>query len=160
MTEQPPDRTPVVLLEEVFPGDTNPYGTAFGGRILALMDRAAGLAASRYAHQLFVTASLDAVDFHVPIHQGEIAEVVARVIYTSRHTCGIQVEVSSLEKTRWERRPCCGGIMFMVAIGPDGSPRSVPPLEPASEADRVLWEEAAGVHRRRLERRPPRRDAP
>jgi acyl-CoA hydrolase len=157
VTESTTDRTPVALLEEVFPGDTNPYGTAFGGKILALMDRAAGLAASRYAHQHFVTASLDAVDFHAPIHQGEIAEVVAQVVYTSRHTCAIQVEVSALDGTRWERRPCCRGTMFMVAIGPDGSPRPVPPLEPASEAERRRWDEAAEVHRRRLERRQARR---
>jgi len=156
MTEHPADRAPIVLLEEVFPGDTNPYGTAFGGRILALMDRAAGLAASRFAHQNFVTASLDAVDFHAPIRQGEIAEVVAEVVYTSRHTCGIEVEVSALDKTRWERRPCCRGIMFMVAIGPDGSPRSVPPFEPSTEVDRLRWEEAAEVHLRRLQRRRAR----
>lgn len=157
MTENDAHRTPVVLLEEVFPGDTNPYGTAFGGRILALMDRGAGLAASRYAHQHFVTASLDAVDFHAPIRQGEIVEVVAQVVYTSRHTCGIEVEVSALDKTRWERRPCCRGVMFMVAIGPDGSPRSVTPFEPVTEEERLRWREAEEIHRRRLERRRARR---
>lgn len=157
VSDQPADRAPVVLLEEVFPGDTNPYGTAFGGMILALMDRAAGLAASRYAHQHFVTASLDAVDFHAPIRQGEIVEVVAEVVYTSRHTCGIRVEVSALDKTRWEQRPCCRGIMFMVAIGPDGAPLAVPPFEPSTAADRLRWEEAAEVHRRRLQRHRARR---
>jgi acyl-CoA hydrolase len=44
-----PDYSLLTLFEEFFPVDTNPCGTAFGSRILALMDRAAALASSRYA---------------------------------------------------------------------------------------------------------------
>jgi acyl-CoA hydrolase len=142
------DRTPVILLEEIFPGDTNPYGTAFGGKILALIDRAAGLAASRYAHQHFVTASLDVIAFRAPVRQGEVAEVKARVVYTSRRTCGVRVEVSALDKTSWDRRSCCHGLVFMVAMGADGEPLPVPAFEPESETERQEWAEAAEAHLR------------
>jgi len=42
MSLQPFSTEPVTLAEEVFPGDTNAYGTLFGGRLMALMDKAAG----------------------------------------------------------------------------------------------------------------------
>ena len=153
MTVHLADRSPVVLLEEIFPGDTNAYGTAFGGRILALMDRAAGLAASRYAHAHFVTASMDAVEFSAPVRQGQIAEVTARVVYTSARTCGVRVEVAALDKEDWVRRPCCQGLIFMVAIGPDGKTLPVPPLKLTTEQQRRDWGQAAQVHKRMLERK-------
>lgn len=143
----------ITLHEEIFPGDTNAYGTAFGGKILALMDRAAGLAASKFAKGDFVTASLDSVDFRAPLRQGEIAEIEARVVYTSKRTCGVAVQVFASSKTGWERRPCCEGLIFMVSIGKDGKPRSIPQLEPTGAADRAAWDEAKAVHEDKLARR-------
>lgn len=143
-----PDRTPVTLLEEIFPGDTNAYGTAFGGKILALIDRAAGLCASRFARVNFVTASLDAIHFVGPVRQGEIAEIEARVVYTSSRTCGVKVRVFGMDKTSWERRDCCEGLMFMVAVGPDGRAVSVPRFEPQNDEEQRDFDQAAGVHRR------------
>jgi acyl-CoA hydrolase len=153
MEPNKPDRTPITLLEEIFPQDTNPYGTAFGGKILALMDRAAGLAASRYAHGHFVTASMDAMQFYAPVLQGEVAEVVARVAYTSARTCAIKVEVNALDKVDWQRRHCCTGLIFMVARDPKGRILPVPPLKLTSEQDRHEWGEAAQVHKRMLEKK-------
>lgn len=141
------------MLEEIFPGDTNPYGTAFGGRILALMDRAAGLAASRYARQHFVTASLDALEFSAPVRQGEIAEVEARVVYTSRHTCGVRVRVFAIDKRTWERRPCCKGTLFMVAMDRDGRTLEIPPLTPSGAEAKREWDDAHRIHEAMLERK-------
>jgi len=153
MTAKNLDKTPVTLLEEIFPGDTNAYGTAFGGKILSLMDRAAGLAASRYAHLHFVTASLDAMEFCAPVKQGEIAEVVAKVVYTSKHTYGIKVEVSAVDKTKWQRKHCGHGLFFMVAMGPEKKPLPVPQLGSLAEQDQADWDEAALVHRQMLDRK-------
>ncbi len=43
------------LMEMVFPGQANHYGTLFGGQALALMDKAAFMVASRYARLPVVT---------------------------------------------------------------------------------------------------------
>jgi len=156
MRSTPPDRSPVTLLEEIFPAETNPYGTAFGGCILAMMDRAAGLAASRWAHGHFVTASMDAIRFHAPVRKGEIAEVVATVVYTSAHTCGVKVRVSAVDKSDWKPRPCCQGTILMVAIGPEGRPEPVPTFTPDGEGEQAEWDEVEGVHRRMLQDRGAR----
>jgi len=48
---EPRSSEPVVLLNEVFPGDTNALDTLFGGRLMSIMDTAAGMAASQFAHK-------------------------------------------------------------------------------------------------------------
>jgi acyl-CoA hydrolase len=149
---------PISVFEEIFPSDTNPHGTAFGGKILALMDRAAGLAASRFAHRNFVTASLDALEFSAPVKQGEIAEVEARVVYTSSHTCAAHVRVFAIDKRVWDRRQCCTGTVFMVAVGPDGKPLSIPQLEPPTDEARREWNDARNIHEAMLRRRKRRKE--
>lgn len=73
-------------MEMVFPNQANHYGTLFGGCALRLMDRAAFLAASRHARRPVVTTSLERIDFHIPVRQGQLAEVVGRVSKTGiRH---------------------------------------------------------------------------
>src|SRR5437899_4705272 len=66
------------IVEMVFPNQTNHYGTLFGGDALRLMDMAAFVTASRHARYPVVTASSKRIDFHVPVRQGQLAEVVAR----------------------------------------------------------------------------------
>ena len=46
------------MLEIIFPGNTNSLGTAFGGHMLSLMDKAAAFAAGRYSLTAVVTASI------------------------------------------------------------------------------------------------------
>jgi acyl-CoA hydrolase len=150
------DNTVVTLVDEIFPGDTNPYGTAFGGRILSLMDKAAGLAAAKFARTNFVTASLDALDFRAPARQGEIVEIQARVVYTSTHTCGIKMLVLGSDKALWERRICCEGVLFMVAIDKAGRPQKVPQLTPDSDAAQAAWDEVQAIHREMLARKQRR----
>jgi acyl-CoA hydrolase len=63
------------IVEMVFPNQANHYGTLFGGDSLRLMDMAAFVAASRHARKPVVTASSERIDFHVPVRQGQLAEV-------------------------------------------------------------------------------------
>jgi len=153
MSENVNDASSVSIYEEIFPGDTNPFGTAFGGKILALMDRSAGLAAARFAHCHFVTVSLDSLDFRAPVQQGEIAEIRSKVVYTSKRTAGIKVEVFAVEKTKWEPRKCCQGVIFMVAMGEDGKPAPVPEFRPEGEGEKADWDYVASIHREMLSRK-------
>ncbi|HUA26645.1 MAG TPA: acyl-CoA thioesterase [Steroidobacteraceae bacterium] len=78
------------MIEMVFPGETNHYGTLFGGRALALMDKAAFVAASRYARRSVVTACSERIDFHVPVREGQLmlAGTQNRVILVARRGLG------------------------------------------------------------------------
>ena len=60
------------VLHMVFPDHTNHLGTLFGGQALAWMDKAAFIAASRYARRTVVTARSEQVDFRLPVRQGQL----------------------------------------------------------------------------------------
>ena len=68
-------------------------GTLFGGQALAWMDKAAFVAATRFARRTVVTARSEQVDFHVPVRQGQLVELVARVIEVGRSSMQIEVEL-------------------------------------------------------------------
>ena len=77
---EPYSLEPVVLLNEVFPGHTNSMDTLYGGRLMSIMDTAAGMVSSKYAHKEFVTVSVDALKFRRPAYQGDIIRTTSRVV--------------------------------------------------------------------------------
>ena len=62
----------------VFPQDTNPIATLYGGTAMKWMDEVAFLTATRFARRQVVTVSMDRVDFKVPIPKGSIVELIGR----------------------------------------------------------------------------------
>lgn len=153
MSEQVPEPPVARLVEIVFPNDTNPYGTMFGGAAYALMDRAAFLAANAWARCNAVTASSEHVDFNVPIRQGEIVEAVARVVFTGRTSMVVRVDLNARAATASEWTPCTSGLFTMVAIGDDGAPTEVPAFTPVTDDERADWEHAQRVRGHARERR-------
>lgn len=130
--ELPPIKAPVGharMLEIVFPQDTNHQGTAFGGWVISLMDKAACVAAVRYAAGNVVTVRMDAIDFHIPIRVGDAAVLDARVISVGRSSMKIRVDVYREKMSSGEQRLATNGIFTFVALDEDGKPRRIPPLE-------------------------------
>ncbi|NTV75038.1 MAG: hypothetical protein HGA66_12635, partial [Holophaga sp.] len=62
-----------------------------------------------------------------------VPEVQARIVYTSSHTCAAHVRVFAIDKKIWDRRQCCTGTLFMVAVDKDGRPLPIPQLEPSTD---------------------------
>jgi uncharacterized protein (TIGR00369 family) len=116
------------LIEMVFPEQTNHYGTLFGGQALALMDKAAFVAASRWARRTVVTASSERVDFHVPIRQGQLVELIATVIATGRTSMTVEVEVHAEDLLSGDRQLGTRGRFVMVALDAHGKPAAVPQI--------------------------------
>lgn len=117
------------LIEMVFPEQTNHYGTLFGGQALALMDKAAFIVASRYARRSVVTASSEKCDFHVPVRQGQLVELISRVVATGRTSMTVEVDLYSEDLLTGERQLGTRGRFVMVALDAQGKPVGVPPLE-------------------------------
>jgi acyl-CoA hydrolase len=117
------------LLESVFPGDTNPQGNLFGGTLVSWMDKAAGFAAMRRARTTEVTAAIEDIAFRVPILQGDLVEVVARVVSVGRTSMRVRVEVRKENPVLGIGELCNVGHFTMVAMGPDRRPVPVPPEE-------------------------------
>lgn len=123
---QPP--TECRLVEMVFPQQTNHYGTLFGGQALALMDKAAFICASRYARRTVVTASSEKCDFHVPVRQGQLVELIARIVETGRTSLSVEVDLYSEDLLTGDRQLGTRGRFVMVALDAHGKPAVVPRL--------------------------------
>ena len=139
---EPRSSEPVVLLNEVFPGDTNALDTLFGGRLMSIMDTAAGMAASQFAHNEFVTVSVDALKFKRPAYQGDVIRTIARVVWTSRRTVGVLVRSCRMTRSNWAPEEICSGFFFMVAIDDSMRPVEVPQFNPTSEEEKEFWDSA------------------
>lgn len=116
------------LVEMVFPEQTNHYGTLFGGQALALMDKAAFVVASRYARRNVVTASSERCDFRVEVRQGQLVELVSRVVSTGRSSMAVEVELYAEDLLSGERELATVGRFVLVALDASGKPTRVPPL--------------------------------
>jgi acyl-CoA hydrolase len=110
------------IVEMVFPNQANHYGTLFGGDALRLMDMAAFVAASRHARKPVVTASSERIDFHVPVRQGQLAEVVGRVSRAGRTSMTVEVELWAEDLLTGTRELCTKGSFVLVAVDDDGRP--------------------------------------
>ena len=124
--EPRPVDEPVRMVEVIFPNQTNHYGTLFGGAALAMMDKAAFVAATRRARRALVTVASDRVDFHAAARSGEIVEVTAQVVRVGRTSLTVQVEVEAEDLLTGERRSVTSGQFTFVALDAEGRPTPVP----------------------------------
>ncbi|NPD16845.1 acyl-CoA thioesterase [Xinfangfangia sp. D13-10-4-6] len=115
------------MIEMIFPEQANHYGTLFGGNALALMAKAAFVAASRHAGAAVVMARSERVDFTTPIKVGEMLELVARVSRTGRSSMTVEVKGSARSIGGARERCALSGAFEMVAVDGGGRPRPVGP---------------------------------
>jgi acyl-CoA hydrolase len=137
----------------VFPNDANPYGSMFGGRLMALMDKVGALAGAAFAARIVTTASVEAMDFKSPIYVGDRIEVLARVVRTGRTSMVVRVDAYSDNPLTGERRHCTTAHFNFVALDGTGKPTPVPPLKVETEPERRDWEVAGIIQNKARMRR-------
>lgn len=131
---------PLRMVEMVFPNTTNHYGTLFGGKVLDLMDRAAFLAATRFTHQMIVTASMEHIDFLVPVRTGHLIELLAQVVYTGTTSLTVKVDLFSEDAFGNNRQHASQGYFHMVAVDADGRPSAIPCVKIETDEQQQEWE--------------------
>ena len=119
------------IVEIVFPTNTNSYGTLFGGHALSLMDRLAFIVASRYARKTVVTASSEKIEFRTPVKEGDLIELVGRIVRVGNTSITVDIDMYSENLLTGERSLSTTGEFVMVAVGEDGRPTPVPQPVPA-----------------------------
>jgi acyl-CoA hydrolase len=142
----------VITTDVILPNQTNSYGTVFGGEAMAMMDRAAAVAALRFCRKPIVTAATERLSFRYPIHQRDLIELRAKVIASGTTSMIVRVHTYSEHPLTGERRLCTTGYFCMVAIDERGQAQPVPELLVESEEERE--EQAHGEDiRREMQRR-------
>jgi len=138
------------LADLMGPPDANNNGTVFGGRILQMVDKAAGVCAMRHAGNPVVTVAMDRVEFLVPIYLGELVTVEAQVNHVGRSSMEVGVEVYAENLDRGTRRHTNSCLATMVALDRKGKPREVPGLVVETPEEKERW---AAAEKRRQTRR-------
>ncbi len=139
--------------ELIMPQDANILGHAFGGAIMAMVDKAAAVSAFRHARTNCVTASIDRVDFKEPIHVGELVTCRSSVNFVGTTSMEIGVRVESEDLITGIRRHTNTCYLTFVAIDRNGRPVPVPAVQPESDDQRRRYDAAQARRRRRLEER-------
>ena len=117
-----------VLSDLMGPPDANLHGTVFGGKVLAMVDKAAAVAAMRHAGRLCVTVAMDRVEFLVPIEVGDVVIVEAQLNGVGRSSVEVGVDVYAELPGGGPRRHTNSCLVTMVAVDEKRRPAPVPPL--------------------------------
>jgi acyl-CoA hydrolase len=130
MNPKPVSASRSTLVHWMGVADINSAGFVHGGTVMKLCDEVAGIAAIRHSRLRVVTGGVDRMTFLEPIEQGELVTFAASVNAVWRTSMEIGVRVTA-EKPRSEAEPRHTNTAYftMVAIGEDGKPAAVPPLQ-------------------------------
>ena len=132
----------VIMTELVLPNHTNQLGNLLGGQLMHWIDICAALCASKHNQRVCVTASVDRIDFHHPIHLGDVVTLIAslnRVFNTS-----MEVGVKVHAETFMEGLKVHTNTAYLTFVAVDQNGRPVKGIEaiPDSIEEKRRYEEA------------------
>src|SRR5438270_1297624 len=131
------------MTEIVLPNDANPLNALLGGRLMHWIDLAGAMAAHRHSRQYVVTASIDHLDFLVPVRVGDFVVLrssVNRVYHTSMEV-GVKVWVENYHTE--QSRHVSSAYLTFVAIDAAGNRMAVAPVVPETTDEKRRYQDAA-----------------
>jgi len=131
------------MAELVLPNDANPLNALLGGRLMHWIDLAGAMAAHRHSRAYVVTASIDHMDFLVPVRVGDfviLRSSVNRVFRTSMEV-GVKVWVENYRAE--QSHHVSSAYLTFVAVDAAGNKMAVPPVVPETEEEKRRYDGAA-----------------
>lgn len=112
------------------PSDANVYGDVFGGWIMAQVDVAGSLPATRRANGRVATIAVNSFVFKQPVFVGDLLSFYAEITREGRTSITVCVEVYA-ERNRLQSNvvKVTEATLTYVATGADRKPRELPPIE-------------------------------
>jgi len=135
--------------------DLNMHGSLFGGKMMAIMDTTAAIAAMRHAQRNCVTVHVSDISFIAPVRMGHILTIDASVHFTARTSMEVGVTAIREDHITGDTKRVCRAFFTFVAIDGESQPVPVPQVIPETEADKRHNLEAA----KRYEDRKSRKDS-
>jgi acyl-CoA thioesterase YciA len=121
----PPSASPAARVTAM-PSDANPYGDIFGGWLMAQMDLAAGLIASRRVRGRAATVAVDGMTFLRPVAVGDEVSIYGSVLSVGRTSLKVSVEAWRRDRHGDEEEMVTRATFVFVAIGVDRRPVKIP----------------------------------
>ncbi len=144
------------VAEIVLPNDTNPLGSLLGGRLMHWIDLAGAMAAHRHARSYVLTASMDHVDFLVPVHVGDLVILRSSVNRVFRTSMEVGVKAWVENYIHDDCQHVSSAYLTFVAVDAGGRHLQVPAVVPETDDQRRRYEDAGRrreLRREHLERR-------
>ena len=126
----------------VMPNHANPYGTAFGGVIMAWIDMVASMAARKHAGKEVVTVNLDTLSFKEPVHIGDQIILKACVNYVGRTSIEVGVQVTRENPDTGVKTLTTTAHLTFVALDKNKQPATIVPLEPETADEKRRYANA------------------
>ena len=104
----------MVVVDMVWPDQSNHHGTLFGGAALSMLDRMAFIMGSKVLRGSVVTASVSRLDFAAPAPAGHLVECRAQVIHRGRRSVTVDTRLIAEDLLSGERTHCVSGEFIMV----------------------------------------------
>ena len=126
----------------LMPDHANPYGTAFGGAIVAWIDMVAAMAAQRHCGKEVVTAGIDSLIFKEPIHIGDHVVLKASVNYVGRSSMEVGVQVTREDPYSGDKVIATTAHLTFVALDENKMPTAAPPILPETKQEKRRYKNA------------------
>lgn len=126
----------------VYPNDLNPYGTLFGGRVLELCDKTAGVVARRHSGRICVTLSVDSVRFLAPAKRGDILVFQASVNRVWRTSMEVGIKVFAEDFRTLGRVHIASAYFTFVAVDDNMHPIEMCSVIPETSEEKRRYEQA------------------
>jgi acyl-CoA thioesterase YciA len=107
------------------PADANPHGAIFGGWVMAAMDAAGAMTATRLVDGRVVTVAVSHITFLNPLQVGDSVCCYTDVVRTGRTSLTLNVEVWVLRQGRGDRIKVTQAEFTFVAVDAAGKPRKL-----------------------------------
>ena len=148
------------MAEIVLPNDANALNSLLGGRLMHWIDLAGAMAAHRHSRTYVVSASIDHLDFLVPVRVGDfviLRSSVNRVFHSSMEV-GVKVWVENYRSE--QHHHVSSAYLTFVAVDAAGNKMMVPPVVPETDEEKRRYEGAARRREIRRVERARRQDVP
>ena len=147
MNTKSPKASLTIMTNSVLPGETNQLNNLFGGELLARMDRAASISASRHSKQIVVTSSVNHVSFDRAITLGSTVTIQAKVSRVFNSSMEVYIDVW-IDDSKGEKIKANEAIYTFVAVDINGNPIAVDKIKPETEEEQKRYDGA--LRRRQL----------
>lgn len=104
----------MVVVDMVWPDQSNHHGTLFGGAALSMLDRMAFIMGSKVLRGSVVTAAVSRLDFAAPAPAGHLVECRAQVIHRGRRSVTVDTRLIAEDLLSGARTDCLSGEFVMV----------------------------------------------
>ena len=125
----------------MMPEHANPYQLIHGGVLMKIMDNAGGVVAHRHSGSKVVTARVDEMQFHAPVHIGNLVTCHAKMTFVGKSSMEVAITVTVAGVTNNDPlRTAVTAYFTFVALDEKDNPQPVPALELNSDEERRLFE--------------------